>query len=118
MAIYTTRYGKVFGKQIPTLHSPRGLGIGPAGGIGRLARIARFAIKYRKPLTGIGSVAIGATVSGVSTGIDLDGQDVSPDKFGQALRPLYQQRSRFRSSKRNGRNRHHYSPCHCKCVRR
>ena len=64
MTIYTTRYGKIFGKQIPTLHSPRGLGIGPAGGISRFARFGQFAFRHRKALGGAASVAIGTMVAG------------------------------------------------------
>ena len=82
MAIFTTRYGTIFGKQIPTLHSPRGLGIGPASSAGRFVRLAKFAFKHRKAFTGAGSVGVGALLT--PDGVDLI---ESGNNFSQTYRP-------------------------------
>ncbi len=116
MAIYTTRYSEVFGKQIPTLQSPRGIGIGPASGAGRFVRLARFAFKHRKAITGIGSVGIGALLT--PTGVDLDGP--SDDKFGKALRAThanYYSRANNKQLRYSKRRKHAKCSNGCPCRR-
>ncbi len=111
MAIYTTRYNRIFGKQIPTLHSPRGLGIGPTGNAGRFIRLARWAIKYRKPITGIGAVGIGAGLSLQKDGV----LDASPNNFGKTrgANQRYQSNIRTTRRSRSGKGRRHTGCCHC-----
>ncbi len=107
MTIYQTKYNRIFGKQIPTLHSPRGLGIGPAGGVGRLVKIGRFAIKYRKPITGIGAIIAGNIATG---GIGLNEE---PNQFPKALRPSNKYGNRIRRKIKSGSRR--FNCCSCNC---
>ncbi len=107
MVIYQTKYGKIFGKQIPTLHSPRGLGIGPSSNAGRFVRFARWAIKYRKPITGIGAVGVGAILS---TGTDLVANEGTNTQH-QTLRQQYQRKYIKRSTK----SKYHRGCCCCRC---
>ncbi len=110
MAIYTTRYGKAFGKQIPSMSSPRGLAIGPTGNAGRFIRLARWAFKYRKGLTGTGSVGVGAGISNLlGTGGDLVETQVDArryNQFSQAFHPIHKRRNSFRRYQKYRTDKH------------
>ncbi len=110
MVIYTTAFNKVFGKQIPTLQSPRGLGLGPAGNAGRFIRLARWAIKYRKPITGLGAVGIGALTKGAT---DLDAPYYIESETYQTNRNQFSSYGITGFGKGNSRK----ARCRCVCSR-
>ncbi len=96
------------------VNDPKYVGFGP----GKFAKAIKFLVKYRKPITGIGAIAVGAGFAGLPGGTldearDKLSQTYSSGKFANYRRAndalLYR-------SNRNRRGRNRTKTCCCGCC--